>query len=47
MAEVLLSAGPVTAIELLAVTSLDAVAGKMLRLEDGRDAEPRPLPYSL
>jgi folate-binding protein YgfZ len=45
-ADVLLAAAVDDGIELLAVTNLDA-AGKTLRLEDGRDAEPRPLPCSL
>jgi folate-binding protein YgfZ len=45
-ADVLLAAQVDDGIELLAVTNLDA-AGKALRLEDGRDAVPRPLPYSL
>jgi folate-binding protein YgfZ len=44
--DVLVSAVTADGIELLAVTNLDA-AGKVLRLEDGRGAEPRPLPYSL
>ena len=45
-ADVLMTAETEDGIELLAVTNLDA-AGKMLRLEDGRSAEPRALPYSL
>ena len=45
-ADVLMTAETEDGIELLAVTNLDA-AGKMLRLEDGRSAEPRSLPYSL
>jgi tRNA-modifying protein YgfZ len=45
-AEVLMTAEKDDGIELLAVTNLDA-AGKELRLEDGRSAEPRALPYSL
>ena len=45
-ADVLMTAETDDGIELLAVTNLDA-AGKMLRLEDGRSAEPRALPYSL
>ena len=45
-ADVLMTAETDDGIELLAVTNLDA-AGKVLQLEDGRSAEPRPLPYSL
>jgi folate-binding protein YgfZ len=43
-ADVLMTAETDAGIELLAVTNLDA-AGKVLRLEDGRSAEPRALPY--
>jgi folate-binding protein YgfZ len=46
VADVLMTAGTQDGIELLAVTNLDA-AGKALQLEDGRNAEPRPLPYSV
>jgi tRNA-modifying protein YgfZ len=46
VADVLLAAEVDDGIEMLAVTNLDA-AGKVLRLDDGRDAEPRPLPYGL
>ena len=46
VADVLMTAETEDGIELLAVTNLDA-AGKALQLEDGRNAEPRPLPYSL
>jgi tRNA-modifying protein YgfZ len=46
VADVLMTAETADGIEMLAVTSLDAV-GKVLQLEDGRNAEPRPLPYSL
>jgi folate-binding protein YgfZ len=46
VADVLQTAETDSGVELLAVTNLDA-AGKVLRLEDGRSAEPRPLPYSL
>jgi folate-binding protein YgfZ len=45
-ADVLLAVEVDDGIELLAVTNLDA-AGKVLRLDDGRDAQPRPLPYRL
>jgi len=45
-AQVLMAAGTLDGIELLAVTSLDA-AGKPLQLEDGRVAEPRALPYGV
>ena len=46
VADVLMTAETADGIEMLAVTNLDA-AGKVLQLEDGRSAEPRPLPYSL
>jgi folate-binding Fe-S cluster repair protein YgfZ len=45
-ADVLMTAETDDGIELLAVTNLDA-AGKVLQLEDGRRAEPRPLPYGV
>lgn len=45
-AEVLMSAELPDRIELLAVTNLDA-HGQALRTEDGREAEPRALPYPL
>jgi hypothetical protein len=45
-ADVLMTAETDEGIELLAVTNLEA-AGKVLQLDDGRSAEPRPLPYSL
>ena len=45
-ADVLMTAETGDGIELLAVTNLDA-AGKVLQLEDGRSAEPQPLPYSV
>lgn len=45
-ADVLLTATTTEGIELLAVTNLDAT-GQTLQLEDGRSAEPRPLPYEL
>jgi hypothetical protein len=44
VAEVLMSAEHDGAVELLAVTNLDA-AGQALTLEDGRIAEPQELPY--
>jgi tRNA-modifying protein YgfZ len=44
--DVLMTAATDSGIELLAVTNLDA-AGKTLKLEDGRSAEPQPLPYDL
>ena len=46
VADVLMTAENDGGIELLAVTNLDA-AGRSLVTEDGRLAEPRPLPYSL
>jgi hypothetical protein len=46
MADVLMVAETGAGIELLAVTNLDA-AGKTLQLQDGRNVEPRELPYSL
>lgn len=46
VADVLMTAATDAGIELLAVTNLD-VAGMVLQLEDGRSAEPRPLPYDL
>jgi tRNA-modifying protein YgfZ len=46
VADVLVTAATDAGIDLLAVTNLDA-AGKVLRLEDGRSAEPRSLPYSV
>jgi len=46
VADVLMTAETADGIELLAVTNLDA-AGRSLVTEDGRPAEPRPLPYSL
>ena len=46
VADVLMTAETADGIEMLAVTNLDA-AGKALQLQDGRSAEPRPLPYSL
>lgn len=45
-ADVLMTAETPAGIELLAVTNLDA-AGKPLRLDDGRVAEPRRIPYGL
>jgi folate-binding protein YgfZ len=46
-ADVLMTAGlPEDRIEILAVTNLDA-QGRTLVTEDGRPAEPRPLPYAL
>jgi folate-binding protein YgfZ len=45
-ADVLMTAETADGIEMLAVTNLDA-AGKVLQLEDGRSAEPRPLPYEV
>jgi folate-binding protein YgfZ len=44
--EVLMSAAREDLVELLAVTALDA-RDRTLRTEDGRDAEPVPLPYAL
>jgi folate-binding protein YgfZ len=44
--EVLMSAARDDLVELLAVTALDA-RDRTLRTEDGRDAEPVPLPYAL
>jgi folate-binding protein YgfZ len=44
--DVLMTAELPDRIELLAVTNVDA-SGKALRMEDGRTAEPRTLPYSL
>ncbi len=46
VAEVVMSAASGNAIELLAVTSLDAW-GRTLRAEDGREAAPQPLPYAV
>lgn len=46
VAEVVMSAASGGAIELLAVTSLEAW-GRTLRAEDGREAVPQPLPYAL
>jgi folate-binding protein YgfZ len=46
VADVLVTAATDAGIDLLAVTNLDA-AGKVLRLEDGRSAEARSLPYSV
>jgi folate-binding protein YgfZ len=46
VAEVLMTATLASGIELLAVTSLEA-RGRVLLAEDGRPAEPVPLPYSL
>jgi tRNA-modifying protein YgfZ len=45
-ADVLMAAQLPDRVELLAVTSLDA-AGRLLATEDGRQAEPCPLPYGL
>jgi tRNA-modifying protein YgfZ len=45
-ADVLMATATTDGIELLAVTNLDAL-GKPLLLEDGRVAEPRPLPYDV
>ena len=44
LAEALVASQRPDGVELLAVTQLDAV-GRALQLEDGRTAEPRPLPY--
>jgi folate-binding protein YgfZ len=46
VAEVIMSAANGDAIELLAVTSLEAW-GRPLRTEDGREAVPQPLPYAV
>jgi folate-binding protein YgfZ len=46
MADVAMTASLPDRIEVLAVTNLDA-AGKALRTEDGRTAEPRALPYEV
>jgi hypothetical protein len=46
VADVLMTAETEGGIELLAVTNLDA-AGKVLKLEDGRSAEPHSLPYGV
>jgi folate-binding protein YgfZ len=45
-ADVLITATLADRVEMLAVTNLDA-AGKTLRTDDGRIAEPRALPYEL
>jgi folate-binding protein YgfZ len=46
VAEVVMCAAAGDGFELLAVTSLEAW-GRTLRSEDGREAEPRPLPYAV